>query len=342
MAATYRVRAIFDNASFVIPGEDVKVAGVNVGTIDSLDVDDKHRAVVVLKIDDPGVQSRSAPTRAAASRLQSLIGEQYIQCQPTQPRGGDREPAPELPKIKDGQPGAGQYLLPVERNQSPVGADLLNDIMRVPRAAAAAADHQRARRGAVGQRRGAAGRPAARKPGAAAGSTSWSRSSPARTSCSARLTDDSDAVLEPAGRAPQGPRRLHRERRATPVRRPPARATRWSRTSPSSPPSCGSSGRPPTSASARSPTRRPRRSGHLAAQAPAVNEATARPRPVHQAGHPGAQDARQGRRPGPRDVPEDRATSSTAQRARHPAGAAGRRPRRPLDELRRHGRHRVA
>ena len=29
----YTVRAIFDNASFVVPGEDVKVAGVKVGTV---------------------------------------------------------------------------------------------------------------------------------------------------------------------------------------------------------------------------------------------------------------------------------------------------------------------
>jgi ABC-type transporter Mla subunit MlaD len=128
---TYRVRAIFDNASFVIAGEDVKVAGVNVGTIDSLDVDAKHHAVVVLKIDDPAFHPFRADARCAV-RLQSLIGEQYIQCQPTQPRGGDRAPAPELSKIKDGEPGAGQYLLPVERTQTPVGADLLNDIMRVP------------------------------------------------------------------------------------------------------------------------------------------------------------------------------------------------------------------
>jgi ABC-type transporter Mla subunit MlaD len=127
----YRVRAIFDNASFVIAGEDVKVAGVNVGTIDSLDVDAKHRAVVVLKIDDPAFIPFRTDARCGV-RLQSLIGEQNIQCQPTQPRGGDRAPAPELPKIKDGEPGAGQYLLPVERTQTPVGADLLNNIMRVP------------------------------------------------------------------------------------------------------------------------------------------------------------------------------------------------------------------
>jgi len=128
---TYRVRAIFDNASFVIAGEDVKVSGVNVGTIDSLDVDAQHRAVVVLKIDDPAFRPFRKDAKCAI-RLQSLIGEQFVQCEPTQPRGGDRAPAPELPTIKDGEPGAGQHLLPVDRTQTPVGVDLLNDIVRVP------------------------------------------------------------------------------------------------------------------------------------------------------------------------------------------------------------------
>ena len=34
----YKVRAIFDNARFRIPGEDVKVAGAKVGVVDALDV----------------------------------------------------------------------------------------------------------------------------------------------------------------------------------------------------------------------------------------------------------------------------------------------------------------
>jgi ABC-type transporter Mla subunit MlaD len=51
---TYRVRAIFMNAFSVIPGEDVKVAGVKVGKIESLDVTPDHRAAVVLRIDRPG------------------------------------------------------------------------------------------------------------------------------------------------------------------------------------------------------------------------------------------------------------------------------------------------
>ena len=52
----YRVRAIFDNAGFIIPGEDVKVAGVKVGSIDEVEVTPDFKAAVVLKIDDPGYQ----------------------------------------------------------------------------------------------------------------------------------------------------------------------------------------------------------------------------------------------------------------------------------------------
>jgi ABC-type transporter Mla subunit MlaD len=37
-AGSYKVRAIFDNAFGVISGEDVKIAGVRVGKIDSLAV----------------------------------------------------------------------------------------------------------------------------------------------------------------------------------------------------------------------------------------------------------------------------------------------------------------
>jgi ABC-type transporter Mla subunit MlaD len=127
----YRVRAIFDNSSFIISGEDVKVSGVNVGKIDKLDVDAQHHAVVVLKITDPAF----VPFRKDATcriGLQSLIGEQFVECSPTQPRGGDRPAPPELPAIPKGQPGAGQHLLPVAQTSSPVGQDLLNDIMRVP------------------------------------------------------------------------------------------------------------------------------------------------------------------------------------------------------------------
>jgi ABC-type transporter Mla subunit MlaD len=126
----YRVRAIFDNASFIIPGEDVKVAGVKAGAIDDVDLTRENKAAVVLRIDDPAFR----PFRRDAHcqiRLQSLIGEQYIECEPTQTHlGGDR-PASPLRRIESG-PGAGQHLLPVENTTTPVGRDLINNIQRLP------------------------------------------------------------------------------------------------------------------------------------------------------------------------------------------------------------------
>jgi ABC-type transporter Mla subunit MlaD len=126
----YRVRAVFDNASFVIPGEDVKVAGVRAGVIDSLDLTAGHKAVVVLRIDDPAFK----PFRVDAScriGLQSLIGEQFVECQPTKPHGDGIAAAAELPAIGSG-PGKGQHLLGIQHTSSPVGPDLINTIMRMP------------------------------------------------------------------------------------------------------------------------------------------------------------------------------------------------------------------
>ena len=34
----YKVRAVFDNGGFMVKGEQVRVAGANVGTIESVDV----------------------------------------------------------------------------------------------------------------------------------------------------------------------------------------------------------------------------------------------------------------------------------------------------------------
>ena len=108
---TYRVRAIFDSASFVVPGEDVKVAGVKVGTIDSLDVTPDNKAggrAADRRPRLPGLQQDARCT----IRPQSLIGEKFVACVPTQPRGAGAQPPPALQKIDSGD-GEGQYLLPV-------------------------------------------------------------------------------------------------------------------------------------------------------------------------------------------------------------------------------------
>jgi phospholipid/cholesterol/gamma-HCH transport system substrate-binding protein len=126
----YRVRAIFDSASFVTPGEDVKVAGVKVGAIDSLDVTPDRKAVIVLRIDDPAFKDFRQDAFCTI-RLQSLIGEKFVECQPTQPRDPNAQLPPPLRKITRG-PGTGQYLLPVTNTSSPVDIDLLANIMREP------------------------------------------------------------------------------------------------------------------------------------------------------------------------------------------------------------------
>jgi phospholipid/cholesterol/gamma-HCH transport system substrate-binding protein len=126
----YKVRAIFENAGFVIPGEDVKVAGVKVGTIDSIDVTDDFKAAVVLDITDPGYQDFRDDAECIV-RPQSLIGERFVECELTQARAAGEEPPPKLAQIKDG-PGEGQYLLPVENTAKSVDLDLLNNIMQRP------------------------------------------------------------------------------------------------------------------------------------------------------------------------------------------------------------------
>jgi phospholipid/cholesterol/gamma-HCH transport system substrate-binding protein len=127
---SYKVRAIFENAGFVIPGEDVKVAGVKIGAIDSVEVTDDFKAAVVLDVTDEGYQDFRQDASCIV-RPQSLIGERFVECKLTEARPPGQEPPPELRKIEDG-PGEGQYLLPVERNGKAVDLDLINNIMREP------------------------------------------------------------------------------------------------------------------------------------------------------------------------------------------------------------------
>lgn len=141
----YKVRAVFDNGAFVVPGEDVRVAGANVGSVDSIDVslpgevvsndpEDNTapgKAIVVMNIKDKGFQDFREDA-SCIIRPQSLIGEKFIDCSVTDPRAPGTEAPPVLAKIPDGDPGAGQYLLPLENNGKSVDQDLINNIYRLP------------------------------------------------------------------------------------------------------------------------------------------------------------------------------------------------------------------
>jgi phospholipid/cholesterol/gamma-HCH transport system substrate-binding protein len=139
----YEVRAIFDNGGFTVPGEAVRVAGANVGSVSSVDVTlegervhrdgspDPGKAVVVMKIDDAGFQDFRQDATCLI-RPQSLLGEKYVDCQPTTPRAPGSEPPPSLDVVPEGEPGAGQRFLPLENNGKEVDVDLINNIMREP------------------------------------------------------------------------------------------------------------------------------------------------------------------------------------------------------------------
>jgi phospholipid/cholesterol/gamma-HCH transport system substrate-binding protein len=143
----YRVRAIFDNGSFMVSGEQVRVAGANVGTIESVSVSmpgetvaynkkgegvaKPGKAIIVMNISDPGFQDFRQDA-SCLIRPQSLIGEKFVDCRPTLPRAPGQEPPPPLEQIPSGQPGAGEYLLPLGSNGTSVDPDLINDIQTLP------------------------------------------------------------------------------------------------------------------------------------------------------------------------------------------------------------------
>jgi ABC-type transporter Mla subunit MlaD len=139
----YLVRAYFDNAGFLVNGEDVRVAGASVGNVQDVDVtqpgepvtadgkDDPGKAVVVMHITDPGFENFLSDA-SCLIRPQSLLGEKYVECQPTAPRAPGTQPPPPLEQIPDGEPGAGQYMLPLENNGKAVDLDLINNISRQP------------------------------------------------------------------------------------------------------------------------------------------------------------------------------------------------------------------
>jgi phospholipid/cholesterol/gamma-HCH transport system substrate-binding protein len=124
----YKVRAIFDSGGFMVVGEEVRIAGARVGTVSEIDVtgtdEQAHedgspepgRAVLVLDIEDPAFQDFREDASCVV-RPQSLLGEKFVECEPTQPRAPGSQAPPALEPVADGEPGEGEHLLPLERNR---------------------------------------------------------------------------------------------------------------------------------------------------------------------------------------------------------------------------------
>ncbi|HWE59448.1 MAG TPA: MlaD family protein [Solirubrobacteraceae bacterium] len=119
-AGGYRVEALFDNAGFAVPGEQVRVAGAPVGTIAGLSVTEQNLAEVTLSISNRDF----VPFYANATceiRPQSLIAERYVDCSPG---SSNRH---RLHRIKSGY-GTGAYLLPVTQTSSPIDPDIVQNV----------------------------------------------------------------------------------------------------------------------------------------------------------------------------------------------------------------------
>ena len=131
----------------MVNGEQVRVAGANVGTIESVDVsmpgetvayrDGKPvavpgKAIIVMNITDPGFQDFRSDA-SCQIRPQSLIGEKFVDCRP------DPAPGPGLAAAaaaeedpRRARPAPGEYLLPLGSSGTSVDPDLINDIQTLP------------------------------------------------------------------------------------------------------------------------------------------------------------------------------------------------------------------
>ncbi len=127
----YTVRAIFDDAGNLIPGEDVLIDGVKAGSVGEVVPTPQAKAAVTLNIESPGFQDFRADAQCTI-KIQSLIGEKNVDCLPSKPRPYGAPLPPPLPVIPKGQEGAGQRYMSIEHTSSPVDVDLVGDISRRP------------------------------------------------------------------------------------------------------------------------------------------------------------------------------------------------------------------
>src|SRR3954471_4569003 len=104
-----------DSGYGLTTGSDVKFGGVRAGIIDTLELDQRtRRALVAIHLTLPGFDSLSRDAFCQV-RMQSLIGEYYLDCQPGR-----------------GAPLRAGAHIPVSQTGSAIGFDLLQTIQRYP------------------------------------------------------------------------------------------------------------------------------------------------------------------------------------------------------------------
>ncbi len=69
-------KAVFSDATGVVKGDDIRIAGVKVGSVKSVDVIDRTRALVSFDVAENSIVTKSS---TATIRYRNLVGQRYIQ-----------------------------------------------------------------------------------------------------------------------------------------------------------------------------------------------------------------------------------------------------------------------
>jgi phospholipid/cholesterol/gamma-HCH transport system substrate-binding protein len=81
--ATNEYKAVFSDATGVAKGDDVRIAGVKVGSVNDIEIHDGDKALVTFSVDE---DSRVTAGTRAAIRYRNLVGQRYVAL--TQGAGG--------------------------------------------------------------------------------------------------------------------------------------------------------------------------------------------------------------------------------------------------------------
>lgn len=78
----YRVKAVFQNAGQLVPGNEVRVGGQPIGSISDIELDDSANAIVTMEVGDPVAPLHEGTTATIRATSLSGITSRYISLKP--------------------------------------------------------------------------------------------------------------------------------------------------------------------------------------------------------------------------------------------------------------------
>ena len=94
LGGSHRYHALFSDATGMNKGDDVRIAGVKVGTVTKVAIKDRTKALVTFSVAD---DQRLAEATRATIRYRNLVGQRYLALTETLDSGGRLEPQQTIP-----------------------------------------------------------------------------------------------------------------------------------------------------------------------------------------------------------------------------------------------------